>query len=97
MTGLGTVLSQDLPPFVLANGNPAQAHGINAEGLKRRGFSAERIAAVKQMHRTLYRKGLALEDARAEIEAMQAEAGEAVADIQLLLDFLAGATRGVVR
>jgi len=97
MTGLSTGLAQDVPPFVLASGNPAQAHGINAEGLKRRGFSPERIAAVKQMHRALYRKGLALEDARAEIEAMRTDAGDAVVDVQLMLDFLAGATRGVVR
>jgi UDP-N-acetylglucosamine acyltransferase len=97
MTGLGTGLTQDLPPFVMVTGNPAQAHGINAEGLKRRGFSAERIAAVKQMHRALYRKGLALEAARAEIEAMRAGAGEATADVDLVLGFLAGATRGIVR
>jgi UDP-N-acetylglucosamine acyltransferase len=97
MTGLGTGLTQDLPPFVMVTGNPAQAHGINAEGLKRRGFSADRIAAVKQMHRALYRKGLALEAARAEIEAMHAGAGEAAADIELVLGFLAGATRGIVR
>jgi UDP-N-acetylglucosamine acyltransferase len=97
MTGLGTILTQDLPPFVMATGNPAQAHGINAEGLKRRGFSAERLAVVKQMHRALYRKGLALEAARAEIEALRAGGGDAIADIELVLAFLAGATRGIVR
>lgn len=97
MTGMYTALTQDLPPFVMANGNPAQAHGINTEGLKRRGFSGERIATVKQMHRALYRKGLALEDARIEIGALRADAGEAAADVQLMLDFLAGSTRGVVR
>jgi UDP-N-acetylglucosamine acyltransferase len=97
MMGIGTMLTQDVPPFAMVTGQPAQVHGINAEGLKRRGFSAERIAAVKQMHRSLYRKGLTLEAARAEIEALRTEVPEAAADVDLVLGFLAGATRGIVR
>jgi UDP-N-acetylglucosamine acyltransferase len=97
MTGFQTRLSQDLPPYVTCAGNPAEAQGINAEGLRRRGFSAERIAQVKQMHRTLYRKGLTFETAVAEIGAMKAEAPESAADIDLMLGFLAAATRGIVR
>ncbi|WP_284617024.1 acyl-ACP--UDP-N-acetylglucosamine O-acyltransferase [Aquabacterium humicola] len=97
MTGFQTRLSQDLPPFVTCAGNPAEAQGINAEGLRRRGFSAERIAQVKQMHRTLYRKGLTLDAAVAEIGAMKAEAPESAAEIDLMLGFLAAATRGIVR
>src|SRR5690349_16568371 len=54
MTGFQTRLSQDLPPFVTAAGNPAEAQGINAEGLKRRGYTPDRIAHVKAMHRALY-------------------------------------------
>lgn len=97
MTGFQTRLSQDLPPFVTCAGNPAEAQGINAEGLRRRGFSAERIAQVKQMHRTLYRKGLTFDAAVAEIGAMKAEAPESAAEIDMMLGFLAAATRGIVR
>ena len=97
MTGFQTRLSQDLPPFVTASGNPAEAQGINQEGLKRRGFSAERIALVKQMHRLLYRKGLRLDEAVQQIEALRADAPQSEADIALMLDFLAAASRGIVR
>jgi UDP-N-acetylglucosamine acyltransferase len=95
MTGLGTVLSQDLPPFIMASGNLASAFGFNAEGLKRRGFSPERIAAIKQMHKALYRKSLTLEQARAEISAMVVP--EAADDIAMMSAFLAAAERGIVR
>ncbi|NRF68576.1 acyl-ACP--UDP-N-acetylglucosamine O-acyltransferase [Aquincola sp. S2] len=97
MAGFQTRLSQDVPPYVTCAGNPAEAQGINAEGLKRRGFSAERISRIKQMHRALYRKSLTLEAAIAEIESMKADAPESLADIELMLGFLASAARGIVR
>ena len=99
MTGFQTRLSQDLPPFVTAAGNPAEATGINAEGLRRRGFSAERIAQIKRLHRSLYRQGLTLAAARAEMEAQRGKLPEpeADADIALMLAFLASAERGIVR
>jgi UDP-N-acetylglucosamine acyltransferase len=97
MTGFQTRLSQDLPPFVTAAGNPAEATGINAEGLRRRGFSPERIALVKRMHRALYRQGLTLGAAMAEIEAMLGQQPDADADVALLMSFLSSAERGIVR
>ena len=97
MIGFQTRLSQDVPPFVVAAGNPAEAQGVNAEGLRRRGFTPERIAAIKQMHRTLYRRGLTLDEAVKEIGAQPASPPEAAADIGLMLDFLRGAQRGIVR
>ena len=97
MIGFQSRLSQDLPPFVVVAGNPAEAQGINAEGLRRRGFSPERIAAVKQMHRLLYRRGLTLEDAAREIGQMPAAQTESAADIRQMLDFLGSAQRGIVR
>ena len=97
MTGFQTRLSQDLPPFVTATGNPAEAQGINAEGLKRRGFDTARIDIVKQLHRALYRKGLTLGDAvRQMAELLQAHPASAP-DITMMLDFLAAAPRGIVR
>jgi UDP-N-acetylglucosamine acyltransferase len=97
MTGMGSMLSQDLPPFVMASGNLAEAKGINLEGLKRRGFSPERLNAVKQMYRIIYRRGLTLDQARMEMDALRAQMPDAADVITLMLDFLAGATRGIIR
>jgi UDP-N-acetylglucosamine acyltransferase len=97
MTGFQTRLSQDLPPYVTAAGNPAQATGINQEGLRRRGFTPERIAQVKQMHRVLYRKGLTLAGAVAELQSMRGQLADSEVDVELMLAFLASAERGIVR
>jgi UDP-N-acetylglucosamine acyltransferase len=97
MIGFQSHVSQDVPPFMTVSGNPLSVHGFNAEGLRRRGFSAERIAQVKQMHRLLYRKGLTLEQARAEIESLKGQGPDGDADVQMLLDFLAASNRGIVR
>ncbi len=100
-TGIGTMLRQDVPPYVMVSGDPAAPHGINVEGLKRRGFGAEAIAALRTAYKSLYRNGLTLDEARAAIEA-QAEAAEAdgnaaATGLRSLNAFLATATRGIVR
>jgi len=92
-TGMGTYLPQDLPPFVTAAGNMARPYGINSEGLKRRGFTPDEIAALKRAYRTLYKSGLTLAEARTEIERQECSAPE----VRALLDFLATSTRGIVR
>jgi UDP-N-acetylglucosamine acyltransferase len=97
MTGFQSHVSQDIPPFMTVSGNPLAVHGYNAEGLRRRGFSRERIALVKQMHRLLYRDGLTLEAAKAAIDALKGTVEGGDADVQQLLDFLAASTRGIVR
>ena len=97
MTAFQTRLAQDLPPFVTAAGNPAAATGINQEGLRRRGFGPDRIAQIRQMHRLLYRNGLTLADALAQIGRLRGEVAGAADDVALMLDFLAGAKRGIVR
>jgi UDP-N-acetylglucosamine acyltransferase len=97
MIGFQTRLSQDLPPFVTAAGNPAEAQGINAEGLKRRGFGPERIEVIKQMHRLLYRRSLTLADAKQQIGELPEARTTSAADVELMLDFLATAQRGIVR
>ena len=91
--GVGTVLLQDLPPFVTVSGNPAAPHGINSEGLKRRGFSPERIAAIKRAYRTLFVAGLPLAEAREQL-AQQALDSE---DVRLLLDFIGSGERPLLR
>jgi UDP-N-acetylglucosamine acyltransferase len=88
-----TLLLQDLPPYVMAAGNPAKPFGINAEGLKRRGFSAESISGIKAAYRSLYRSGLALAEARTEIEAQSASTPE----LAVMLRFLETAKRGILR
>jgi UDP-N-acetylglucosamine acyltransferase len=92
-TGMGTYLPQDLPPFVTAAGNMAKPYGINSEGLKRRGFKPEDIAALKRAYRTLYRSGLALADARRELEARVAEC----VHVRDLVEFLDRSKRGIIR
>ena len=97
MIGFQSHVAQDVPPFMMVAGNPLAVHGFNVEGLRRRGFSRERIAQVKQMHRLLYRDGLSLEQAKTAIAALKGTVAEGDADVQLLLDFLAAATRGIAR
>ncbi|MFM8768294.1 MAG: acyl-ACP--UDP-N-acetylglucosamine O-acyltransferase [Rubrivivax sp.] len=100
MTGFQSHVSQDVPPFMMVSGNPLSVHGFNVEGLRRRGFSRERIAQVKQIHRLLYREGLTLEQARQRIEGLLDSGADdplAQADVRLVLDFLAASTRGLAR
>ncbi len=93
MTGFQTRLAQDLPPYVTVAGNPAEAHGINSEGLKRRGFSGAAIMAIKNAYKTLYKSGLSFDQAKL---ALQEQVGEH-AELQLLVDFLSTSQRGIVR
>ena len=97
MTAFQTRLAQDVPPFVTVGGNPAKAQTINAEGLRRRGFSDERIAQVRQMYRLLYRRGLTLDDACREIAALHGALPEGDADVAQMLEFLRASERGIVR
>jgi UDP-N-acetylglucosamine acyltransferase len=97
MIGFQGHVAQDVPPFLTADGNPLAARAINATGLRRRGFTAERMGVIKQMHKLMYRSALPLEQAVAQIEALRGQVAEADADVQLMLDFLASATRGIVR
>ena len=97
MLGFQSAISQDVPPFMMVDGNPSHVHGFNVEGLRRRGFGAERIAQVKQMHRLLYRKGLTLEDSKGQIAALKGAVQGGDADVELMLGFLGAATRGIVR
>jgi UDP-N-acetylglucosamine acyltransferase len=93
MLGGGSIVLQDVPPYVIANGNSAQPHGVNTEGLKRRGFSAEAIAAIRRAYKTLYKSGLLLEQAKAQL-AVDAAAQRELAP---LVEFLATPGRGIIR
>ena len=93
MTAIGSVVVHDLPPYVMAQGDTAKAHGINTEGLKRRGFSAEAIAGIRRAYKTLYREKLTLEQARAALAAQVEDCPE----VAPMVGFLAASTRGIVR
>lgn len=93
ITGLSSVIVHDVPPYVTVGGNPAAAHGINSEGLRRRGFSAPAIDGLRRAYKTLYRSSLTLEEAKTALAAQVA----AQPEVSLLIDFLAASTRGIVR
>ena len=99
MTAMCSLLFADLPPFVMCQGQPAQARSMNYEGLRRRGFSAERLAAVKAMHKALYRDNLTLDLARQAIVDLGKKGLEALSDIEMMLSFLEQTSpqRGIVR
>jgi UDP-N-acetylglucosamine acyltransferase len=93
ITAVGSVVFKDIPPYVTAAGYDAQPHGINAEGLKRRGFSADSITNIKRAYKTLYRQSLTLEEAKLALSEQVLSAPE----LQILIDFLSISTRGIVR
>lgn len=93
MCGAATVVLKDIPAYVMAMGYPAQPHGLNTEGLKRRGFSADSINRLRKAYKTLYRQGLTLAEA---LPLLQAEVSDEPA-LQLLVDSLNASTRGIIR
>ena len=93
ITGIASVVRQDIPPFITASGNPAAPHGLNSEGLKRRGFSSEALAALKRAYKTLYKSGLGLNEAA---DAIAQEADQQP-ELRPLADFLRVTGRGIVR
>jgi UDP-N-acetylglucosamine acyltransferase len=98
MSGTGSVVLHDVPPFVMVSGNTAEAHGINTEGLKRRGFSADEITQIRQAYKTLYKSNLTLAQAKLALADMVTEAPEGTSlSVQLILTFLGSVTRGIVR
>lgn len=101
MAGFGSHISQDVPPFMLVDGNPLAVRGLNLEGLRRRGFDSDRFAIIKKMYRLIYRQGLTLLSAREEIEKLLLQqkkiASPSVMDVEIMLDFFSRSKRGLVR
>ena len=92
MAGGGSIITKDIPAFVMVNGNPAAAHGLNSIGLKRRGFSAEAVRALGECYRLVYRKGLTLEQAIGEIESRFS-----LDETRRFVDSLKASQRGITR
>jgi UDP-N-acetylglucosamine acyltransferase len=93
MTGISSVIFKDVPPYLLISGQPAAPHGMNNEGLKRRGFSAVALAGLKLAYKILYRQGLTLAEAQVQLAALAQE----VPEVQPMVDFLTNSTRGIIR
>jgi UDP-N-acetylglucosamine acyltransferase len=91
--GGGSILSRDVPPYVMVAGNPAVPHAVNAEGLKRRGFSEEQIRNIREAYRIVYRSELKLAEALARLGPL-AETHE---ELRPFVDFIQGSTRSLAR
>jgi UDP-N-acetylglucosamine acyltransferase len=92
-TGMGTAVGKDIPAYVMVTGNPAEAKSINAEGLRRRGFSAEEIATITKAYKIIYRRGLTIDEALVELNALLPECERLLPLIQSVKE----STRGIVR
>lgn len=93
ITAMGTIVLQDIPPYVTAAGNTAKPYGLNTEGLKRRGFGSDTLAGLKRAYKTLYKSGLTLEQAKLSLKDQLADCPE----IQPMLEFLEASGRGIIR
>ena len=92
-TAMNSVISKDVLPFTMISGHMAKPHGLNTEGLKRRGFSSESLSQLRKAYKIIYRSGNTIEQAVAQLQPMV----ENCAEVAQLLDFLKGVTRGIVR
>jgi UDP-N-acetylglucosamine acyltransferase len=93
MLGMYSGVTRDVPAFFMVSGQPAVPRGVNAEGMRRRGFDGEQIRSVRRAYRTLYRSGLKFSDAVAEIETAAKDRPE----LDVLLDSLRKSKRSIVR
>ncbi len=93
-TAMNSVISKDIPPYIMVSGHMAKPHGLNTEGLKRHGYSSEAIKSIRQAYKALYRSGLTLEDAITEINELATECQE----LMLMTEFLNNhLKRGIIR
>ncbi|SCK53685.1 acyl-[acyl-carrier-protein]--UDP-N-acetylglucosamine O-acyltransferase [Variovorax sp. HW608] len=97
MVGFASHVNKDVPPYMVVDGSPLVVRGVNLVGLRRRDFSAERIAAIREMHKLLYRQGKTLDEAREGIAGLAAEMPRAAEDIARMDAFLGNAVNGIAR
>ncbi len=91
--GMGSAIGKDVPAYVTVSGNPAEARSMNFEGLRRRGFSAEAIQALRRAYKTVYRQGLTIEQALLEL----AEPSVQFPEVALFRDSIQASNRGIIR
>lgn len=92
MCGGGSIITKDSASFVMVNGNPAHTHGINAEGLRRRGFSAEAISALKDAYKRVFRSKQTLSEVIAQLQQE-----DTLPEVDIFIDSLTSSTRGLTR
>lgn len=92
-SSMGSMIDKDVPPFVKVSGYYAKPYGLNVVGMKRRGFEADTMINLRRAYKTIYRKGLTVKQALIELERMSVECVE----IKILIDFIQGSNRGIVR
>jgi UDP-N-acetylglucosamine acyltransferase len=92
-SAMGSVISRNIPPYVLVSGHMAKPVGINTEGLKRRGFTEKQISNVRRAYKTIYRSGLKIEEAEKQLNDLEQEDNE----ISLFLSFLGKQQGGIIR
>lgn len=92
-SSVGSVITRDVPPYVLVSGHMAKPYGLNTEGLKRRGFSAQTQRLLRRAYRILYRSNLPLEQAVRELRMLAGECPE----VGAIADFIERSQRGIVR
>ncbi|RZL68115.1 MAG: acyl-ACP--UDP-N-acetylglucosamine O-acyltransferase [Variovorax sp.] len=97
MVGFASHVGKDVPPYMVVDGNPLAVRGVNLVGLRRRDFSPERMTAIREMHKLLYRQGKTLDEARAAIQALTEGSPGAAADVAVMDRFLASSTSGIAR
>jgi UDP-N-acetylglucosamine acyltransferase len=93
MVGGCSGVAQDVPPYVIAQGNHATPFGVNIEGLKRRGFTREAITAIRNAYKIMYRSGKTLEEAKPEVSAL----AEQHPEVKAFTEFFERSTRGLIR
>lgn len=92
-SGMGSAIGKDVPAYVTVFGNPAEARSMNFEGLRRRGFSAEAIQALRRAYKVVYRQGLTVDEALAELVEVSAQFPE----VAVFRDSIQSSTRGITR
>ncbi len=93
MSAGGSIVLRDMPAFVMASGQSASAHGLNSEGLKRRGFTSEEILSLKRAYKIVYRQGLNLKDALSQL----AEVAESLPVVKVFVESIERSNRGIIR
>jgi len=97
MTSMGSMVVKDVPAFMMVSGDTAKAHGMNFEGMRRRDYSKETIATLKNAYKVVYRRGLTLKVAIEQLESVLDDSPTPIPELQLFVDTLKASTRGITR
>ncbi len=91
--GMGSAISKDVPPYVMVNGSPAHPHGLNSEGIKRKGFTKDTLKALREAYKIVYRSNSTLEVAKKSLEVL----AEKFPEVENMRLFLEQSQRGILR